>query len=445
VACPRQPDALRWAEQLEKVAGRIGPRFLRSEPRRQALAYLQGLLSPVERKNSWQLAEQAGDPGPHRFQHLLGRAAWSADAVRDDLQAYVLQHLADPEGVLIVDETGFLKKGDRSVGVQRQYSGTAGRIENCQIGVFLAYQSARGHAFLDRALYLPEDWAGDPLRREAANVPEEIRFATKPVLARQMIQRALDQGVPARWVTGDSVYGNDGKLRLWLEEKHVGHVLGVSGNHFVVIGWKQQKVSSVAAEFLPEAWQRLSAGAGSKGPRWYDWAAVQINGLEEEWRRWVLIRRQVENPQELAYYRAFAPEGTALEDLVAVAGKRWAVEECFATAKGEVGLDQYEVRSGTGWHRHITLSLLAHAYLTVVRAQALGKTPKKENSPPRPKRINSPERAGNPASTVVPRMAENGGTVIGPGLVPVAAQTPSPGTVLPLPTPHPVRLNELQL
>jgi SRSO17 transposase len=265
--------------------------------------------------------------------------------------------------------------------VQRQYSGTAGRIENCQIGVFLAYATARGHTFLDRALYLPEEWAGNQQRRRAAGVPEEIRFATKPVLARQMIERALENGIAARWVSGDSVYGNDGKLRLWLEEQNLAHVFGVSGNHFVWIGGSQQKVSTVAAQVLPEDWSRRSAGAGSKGPRWYDWAAVETNSLHEGWTRWLLVRRSVENPEERAYYRVFAPAETSLQEMVAVAGKRWAVEECFATAKGECGLDQYEVRNWTGWHRHITLSLMAHAYLTVVRAQALGKTPKKRRRP----------------------------------------------------------------
>lgn len=378
---PARRDAISWAEQLVAVAERMKPRFLRSEPRRHVLAYLQGLLSSVERKNSWQLAEQAGDPRPYRFQHLLGRAAWEADEVRDDLQTYVREHLADPDGVLIVDETGFLKKGEESVGVQRQYSGTAGRIENCQIGVFLAYAAARGHTFLDRALYLPEEWADNRERRRAAGVPEEIRFATKPVLARHMIERALENGVPARWVSGDSVYGNDGKLRLWLEEHQMAHVLGVSGNHFVWIGGAQQTVSRVAAQFSPEDWQRWSAGAGSKGPRWYDWAAVETNSMLKGWARWLLVRRSVEDTQERAYYRVFAPVGTTLQEMGAVAGKRWAVEECFATAKGEVGLDQYEVRNWTGWHRHITLALLAHAYLAVVRAQTLGATPKKRKRP----------------------------------------------------------------
>jgi SRSO17 transposase len=381
VAAPARREVVSWAEQLAEVAERIGPRFLRSEPRQHALVYLQGLLSSVERKNSWQLAEQAGEPGPYQFQHLLGRAVWEADEVRDDLQAYVREHCADPEAVLIVDETGFLKKGDHSVGVQRQYSGTAGRIENCQVGVFLAYAAARGHTFLDRALYVPEEWAQDKQRRRAAGIPQEIRFATKPALARQMLERAFANGVPARWVSGDSVYGNDGKLRLWLEERQIAHVLGVSGNHFVWIGGTQQMVSRVAAQLSPEDWSRRSAGAGSKGPRWYDWAAVETNSLHEGWTRWLLVRRSVENPPERADYRVFAPAETTLQEMVTVAGKRWAVEECFATAKGEVGLDQYEVRSWTGWHRHVTLALLAHAYLTVVRAQTLGKTPKKRRRP----------------------------------------------------------------
>ena len=381
VACPSQLNALWWADQLKELAERIGPRFLRSEPRQYALVYLEGLLSPVERKNSWQLAEQAGEPGPHKLQHLLGRAVWEADEVRDDLQAYVREHLSDPDGVLIIDETGFLKKGEQSVGVQRQYSGTAGRIENCQIGVFLAYAAGRGHTFLDRALYLPAEWAEDAARRRKAGVPKEIRFATQPALARQMMERALERGIPARWVSGDSVYGNDGKRRLWREEQNLAHVLGVSGHHFVTIGGKQQKVSAVASQLLPDAWQRLSAGAGSKGPRWYEWAAVQTNSLHEDWTRWLLVRRRLENPQERAYYRVFAPTGTRLEEMVAVAGKRWAVEECFATAKGECGLDQYEVRNWTGWHRHVTLSLLAHAYLTVMRARGVGKVPKQRNLP----------------------------------------------------------------
>jgi SRSO17 transposase len=371
--------ATHWAAGLEEVAQRIGMRFSRSEPRQRAVAYLQGLLSPVERKNGWQLAEQAGDESPYGVQHLLGRAAWDADEVRDDLRAYVVQHLGDPEGVLIVDETGFLKKGEESVGVQRQYSGTAGRIENCQIGVFLAYHAPRGRAFLDRTLYLPRSWTEDPERCQAAGVPDTIRFATKLTLARQMIERALEEGVPARWVTADSVYGSDSHFRRFLQGRGISYVLGVTSDHPV----RPYTAASLAQALPRKAWKRRSAGAGRKGPRRYEWARRRMYRDENGWGHWVLIRRRIGARRERAYYRVFAPARTTLEEMIAVVGKRWAVEECFETAKGECGLDQYEVRSWTGWHRHITLSLLAHAYLTVVRARVVRAAPlKKRNRSP---------------------------------------------------------------
>jgi SRSO17 transposase len=361
------PLATHWAAGLEKVAQRIETRFSRSEPRQRAVAYLQGLLSSVERKNGWQLAEQAGDQSPYGVQHLLGRAAWDADEVRDDLRTYVVEHLGDPEGVLIVDETGFLKKGNQSAGVQRQYSGTAGGVENCQIGVFLAYHASGGRTFLDRALYLPRSWSEDPERCQAAGVPETVRFATKLTLARQMIERALDQGVPARWVTGDAVYGSDSHFRRFLQARRMAYVLGITSDYTV----RPYTVGSLADALPPNAWKRRSAGAGRKGPRRYEWALHRMYWDETGWGHWLLIRRQIGARYERAYYRVFAPADTTLEEMVAVAGKRWAVEECFETAKGECGLDEYEVRSWTGWHRHITLSLLAHAYLTVTRAQAV--------------------------------------------------------------------------
>jgi SRSO17 transposase len=359
---------------LANVAQRLGAHFLRSEPRRRAVAYLQGLLSSVERKNGWQLAEQAGDESPYGVQHLLGRAAWNADEVRDDLRAYVVEHLGDPEGVLIVDETGFLKKGDQSVGVQRQYSGTAGRVENCQIGVFLAYHAPGGRTFLDRALYLPRAWSEDAARCQAAGVPETVRFATKLTLARQMLERALEDGVPARWVTGDAVYGSDSQFRRFLQERQIAYVLGITSGYTVRPG----TVGSLADQLPPKAWKRRSAGAGRKGPRRYEWARHRMYVDETGWEHWLLIRRRIGARSERAYYRVFAPADTTLEAMVAVAGKRWAVEECFELAKGECGLDEYEVRTWTGWHRHITLSLLAHAYLTVVRAQALQAEPRKK-------------------------------------------------------------------
>src|SRR5215469_2742794 len=279
-------EAQQWAEGLSSLGQRIGGRFARAEPRRRALAYLQGLLSPLERKNGWQLAEEAGDATPYGVQHLLGRAQWEADAVRNDLCAYVVEHLGDKQAVLIVDETGFVKKGAQSVGVQRQYSGTAGRIENCQIGVFLVYASAKGRTFLDRELYLPQAWTQDKPRCQQAGVPDTVGFTTKPMLAKQMIARALAARVPARWVSGDSVYGNDGKLRGWLEAQHLAHVLGVSGNHYVWLDFQQRPVAMVVQRMPCQAWQRLSAGSGSKGPRWFDWAALRLPGAEGGWQRW---------------------------------------------------------------------------------------------------------------------------------------------------------------
>jgi SRSO17 transposase len=372
-------EAERWASGLEEMAAHIGRHFARSETRQRVGAYLRGLVSTVERKNGWQLAEEAGDETPYGMQHLLGRAEWDADKVRDDLQQYVVEHLGDEKAVLVVDETGFLKKGDKSVGVQRQYSGTAGRIENSQIGVFLAYASAQGQTFIDRELYLPERWAQDQERRQEAGVPEEIKFLTKPELARRMISRAQAAGVPFGWVTGDEVYGRDGRLRLDLEERNISYVLAVSTQQYVWIGLKQYRVKTVATQIPEETWQRLSAGAGAKGERIYEWALVELtNFLIAPYHRWLLARRKIDDPSERAYYIVYALETTTLPEMVRVAGTRWKIEESFQTAKGEVGLDHYEVRSWHGWYRHITLALLAHAYLTVTRAVAARREAKKK-------------------------------------------------------------------
>ena len=366
-----------WGRDLDALHARLGPRFGRAEPRRRVRAYVEGLLSPVERKNGWQVAEQAGETTPYGMQRLLAGARWDADAVRDDLRAYVVEHLADPEAVLIVDETGFLKKGAKSVGVQRQYSGTAGRIENCQIGVFLAYATPRGRTCLDRELYLPKEWANDAARRAEAGVPADTTFRTKPALARAMLERAFQAGVPAAWVTGDEVYGRDRRLRVWLEEQEQPFVLAVATNEALWAltdrGPQQVAAAVIAAVLPPEAWERLSAGEGSKGPRVYDWAWVRLARWPVPgWAHWLLVRRSLADPTDLAYYVVFAPAGTTLATLVRVAGTRWAVEESFAIAKGEVGLDHYEVRRWDGWFRHITLALLAQAFLTVVRSQASG-------------------------------------------------------------------------
>ena len=366
-----------WAVGLSALHQRIGKHFVRAEPRQLAYDYLQALLSPIERKNGWQIAEHVGAATPDGVQRLLATAHWDADHVRDDLRSYVVEHLGHPEAVLVIDETGFLKKGTKSVGVKRQYSGTAGRIENCQIGVFLAYASPWGRTFLDRELYLPEEWATDAERRNEAGVPPAVAFATKPQIARRMLARACQAGVPAAWVTADSVYGGDFTLRKELTERKQRYVVAVSSTQALWV-WdngvpQQRSIREVVARVAPNAWVQLSAGDGAKGPRVYDWTwgVVRESAFQEGWLEWWVARRSVSDPTDIAYYLACAPADTVLQTIVQVAGTRWAVEESLETAKGEVGLDQYEVRKWTGWYRHITLALLAHAFLTVTRAQAV--------------------------------------------------------------------------
>jgi SRSO17 transposase len=362
--------AAAWATALGEVHARLAPRFLRAEPRRRARRYLDALLRPVARKNGWQLAEAAGEATPHGMQRLLVGAGWDADLVRDDLRAYAAAQLGDPAAVLIVDETGFLKQGVRSAGVARQYSGTAGRRENQQVGVFLAYAAPRGCAFLDRALYLPEEWAGDADRRRAAGIPDDVPFATKGELARAMLARAFAAGVPAAWVVGDTVYGHD-ELRRWLEGQGRAYVLAVASDHGVWTAGEQVEARALTDALPAEAWARLSAGEGSQGPRWYDWACLALPYTATDgWAHWLLVRRSVSDPTERAYYRAHARAGTPPAAMVAAAGARWQIERAFAEAKDLVGLDQYEVRRGEGWHRHVTLCALAHAALVVARARA---------------------------------------------------------------------------
>ncbi len=364
-----------WAD----IERRIGPLFARSETRSRAMAYLAGLLSPAERKNSWQLAEICGDPTPYGFQHLLGRADWKPDALRDRLRSYVIDSLASPDAVGVIDETGFLKKGTQSAGVARQYSGTAGRVENCQIGVFLAYAAALGHTLLDRELYLPKGWADDHVRCQRAGIPEQHAFATKPALAQQMLERTFAAGVVLAWVTGDSVYGDDRKLRSFLEERNQAHVLAVSLNQTVWLNHHQRQSKTILAEVPRDDWQRLSAGLGSKGPRTYDWWRVELNApAQVGFTRWLLFRRSISQPSKVAAYRAFARADTSLAEQVRAAAMRWTVEERIQTGKGEVGLDHYEVRSWTGWYRHMTLAMWAQAFLTVIRAeQGAEEAPKK--------------------------------------------------------------------
>ena len=362
-----------WAAGLEAVHARIAQRFARAEPRRRVLAYLRGLLGNVGRKNGWQLAEHAGEATPDGMQRLLATADWNLDLVRDDLRGYVVEHLGDPGAVLVVDETGFLKKGTTSVGVQRQYSGTAGKVDNCQLGVFLAYASRKGRAFIDRELYLPRSWTDDPARCRAARVPEQVGFRTKPQLARVMLERALDAGVSAAWVTADEVYGGDPALRRWLEDRGLSYVLAVKGTEplrTATQGSGRATASSLAASVPPEEWVACSAGHGAKGRRLYDWTRIQLAAPAAAGRtRWLLVRRS-RRDGELAFYACYGPAETSLLGLVRVTGTRWAVEEGFQQAKTEVGLDHYEVRRWPGWYRHITLALLAHAFLVITRTKA---------------------------------------------------------------------------
>ena len=356
-----------YFEMMERI-GKVFP----SEPGlRTARKYMQGLLSPIERKNGWQMAEAVGDTTPYVMQQFLYRGQFSADELRDELRGYVSEKLGDEDGVLVVDETGFLKQGKMSCGVKRQYSGTAGRIENCQIGVFLTYASGKGHAPIDRRLYIPEDWFSDPERCRKAGIPENVIFQTKPKMALEMIQEATAAGVPYRWVTGDCVYGDYRTIRMWLEDIRKCYVLCVSGKEYIQDGWRRISVSSILKGLDEDGWFEASCGDGSKGARIYDW---QVSGITtpsiDGWKRHLLVRRSKTDGAMRAYI-CFAPENTPVEKLVQIAGTRWTVERCFAESKSEVGLDQYEVRSYSGWYKHITFACLALALLTCISSYSL--------------------------------------------------------------------------
>jgi SRSO17 transposase len=360
------PDA--WRDGLDELMGRVAGRFSRVEPRRRAGAFLLGLLAGLPRVNCWTIAEHAGESTPDGMQHLLARASWDTDGVRDDLRSYVVDHLGDPDAVLVVDETGDVKKGSATVGVQRQYTGTAGRIENAQVGVYLVYAGARGHAFIDRSLYLPKSWTGDADRRAEAGVPAKVQFATKPSLARTMITRTLDAGVPAGWVAGDEVYGADPQLRAELEQRGIGYVLAVASNHRVTTPAGTAPAAELASTLPARAWQRHSCGAGAKGHRTYLWARIELSVADAPGCHWLLIRRNARSG-ELAFYRAHSPRPVPLAVLARVAGRRWTIEESFQTGKELAGLDEHQVRRWTSWHRWTVLAMLAHAFLAVTAAR----------------------------------------------------------------------------
>jgi SRSO17 transposase len=364
---PAEIDPLGWRETLDKLMARVATRFRRVEPRRRARAFVEGLLADLPRKNCWTIAVHAGDATPDGMQDLLSRAVWDADAVRDDLRLAAIDYLGDTDAMLVVDETGDVKKGTHSVGVQRQYTGTAGRVENSQVGVFLTYTTTAGHTLIDRELYLPRSWAGDADRCAAAGIPEGTTFATKPALASRMISRALDGGVPARWVAADEVYGGNPTLRADLEKRQLGYVLAVACDHRVTTAAGTGRADELVARLPKRAWQRLSAGTGAKGHRFYDWAWITLTGNPDEptGHRWLLVRRN-RRTGELAYYRCYAPQRVPLATLVRVAGRRWTVEESFQTSKGQTGLDEHQCRTWRSWYRWTTLVLLAHAFLAAV-------------------------------------------------------------------------------
>lgn len=378
VAAAHSVDPDRWWTAFGAVIDRIAPRFTRYEPVRHAAGLMLGMVSGLDRKNCWTIAEHRGDLSPDGLQHLLSRAKWDADAVRDDLRGYVVDAFGDDGAVLVVDETGDVKKGEHSVGVQRQYTGTAGRIENAQVAVFLTYAAARGHALIDRALYLPRSWTGDPLRCADAGIPDGIEFATKPALATAMITRAVEAGVPAAWVAGDEVYGADPTLRRAVRGLGLGYVLQIAANRRVPTHAGPMRVDALPALLADRSWQRYSAGQGSKGHRYYSWAWIELlpdqSADQDSGQHHLLIRRN-DSTGELAYLRCYAPESTSLAKLVRVAGQRWRVEESFQAAKGLTGLDQHQVRRWVSWQRWTTLAMLAHAFLAVATAIERDATP----------------------------------------------------------------------
>jgi SRSO17 transposase len=370
VAAAHSVDPDRWWTAYGAVLDRIESRFARYEPLRHAGGLMLGMLSGLDRKNCWTIAEQRGDVTPDGLQHLLARAKWDADAVRDDLRDYVIDAFGEPDAVLVIDETGDLKKGERSVGVQRQYTGTAGRIENAQVAVYLTYAARRGHGLIDRALYLPRSWTEDADRCREAGVPDGVEFATKPALATAMITRAVKAGVPAAWVAGDEVYGADPLLRKAIREHHLGYVMQIAANRRVPTHAGPLRVDELAATMPDSAWQRYSCGPGSKGPRYYDWAwlALLPEDAEDHAGEHHLLIRRTPGTGELAYLRCYSPHPVPLSTLVRAAGQRWRIEESFQSAKGLVGLDQHQVRRWESWHRWTTLAMLAHAFLAVATA-----------------------------------------------------------------------------
>ena len=450
------PDEMdRYATEFEAFHARFARFFGRRERRETARQYLRGLLAQVQRKNCWQMAEAVGEANPQPMQRLLYSTPWDADQVRDELQGFVVERFGEADGIGIVDETGFLKKGTKSVGVKRQYCGTAGKIENCQVGVFLTYCTRRGYTFLDRRLYLPEEWCQDWQRRRQARVPDEVTFQTKSQLAAQMLSAAWERGVPMTWVTGDEIYGDDVKFRELVARAGKKYVLAVSADTPV---WRERQpvvapfqgkrgrprkkprlangavaweaVSAVVTTLPPQAWQRLAVGQGEKGPRSYDWAAVRIvekRGAVPGPEGWLLARRSVSDPTELAYYLSNAPVDTSLPTLAEVAGARWSTETTIEEGKGEAGLDEYEVRYWHSWYRHITLSMMAHAWLAAMRQPAGEKSAGRGVGRAECTR-GAPAPGGRPAAASALSRAATGLVVLAAGQAAAGSPQPLPPT-----------------
>jgi SRSO17 transposase len=359
--------------EFNNLMNRLAPVFFSEKGFINAKNYIRGLLGSAERKNSWQMAEYLCEATPYKIQHFLYRGGFSADELRDKGRDYIEENLGSEEGVLVVDDTGFIKQGKKSCGVKRQYTGTAGKIENCQIGVFLTYASEKGHAPIDRRLYMPEEWIEDKERRTGAGVPEELKFQTKPQMGLEMIQEATAAGVRYKWVTGDCAYGDYREIRQWLEKNEKCYVMCVSGKEYIWEGCGQIKVGNVIKKLCDDNWVEASSGNGSKGARIYEWQGFEIEsyGRCEGWKRVMLVRRSKTEPKDIRAHICYAPKGTSNEKLIEVAGKRWTVESCFKESKGEVGLDEYEVRSYAGWYKHITFACIALGFLTVLSANAL--------------------------------------------------------------------------
>lgn len=361
-------DLDRWESELESLLTRIRPLFYRTESKKHAEQYVRGLLSPLERKNGWTIAEHVGEPEPTALQRFLNLSPWDADTLLELNREYAMEHLADPAGILVADPTGFAKKGDKSVGVQRQYSGTLGRIDNCQIATFLGYVTPdRDRVLIDRRLYMPKkSWMADPTRCASAGVPADLAFATRPEQVIEMIRAARAAGIPFSWFTADEEFGQNPGLCEFLTESRIPYVMAIPKNtQFTDTTGKTVQVDKLAQRLSRNTWQRRACGIGSKGHRVYDWALIDSRDPDHQY----LIRRSIDDG-ELAFYRCYNPNHTGFGELVHVAGARWPIEECFGSSKNEVGLDQYQVRTWNAWHRHITLAMLAHTFLAVTARKA---------------------------------------------------------------------------